>query len=52
MKKKPEMINDGHETDRFLALAKQIILVPKAEIDRRLAEQRKAKERQQKKAKG
>lgn len=51
MNKKTEMINDGHETDRFLALAKKVISVPKTEIDRRLAKQQKAKEQQPKKVK-
>ncbi|MFN0277690.1 MAG: hypothetical protein ACKVRN_03710 [Pyrinomonadaceae bacterium] len=41
--KQIEMKEDGKETERFLALAKQVISVPKAEIDRRLAEQKKQK---------
>lgn len=49
--KKIEMKNDGHETDRFLALAKKVISVPKAEIDKRLVEEQAEKERQKKKAK-
>jgi len=52
MKKKPEIINDGHETDRFLALAKQVISVPKEEIDRRIAEEKAKKDQRKIKAKG
>ena len=48
-RKKIEMLNDGHETDRFLALAKKVISVPKTELDRRLAEQKQAKETAKKK---
>lgn len=33
------------ETDRFVDLARRIVAVPKKEIDRRIAEERQAKEK-------
>lgn len=37
MKHKPfEPINDGRETERFYELARQLVSVPKKEIDRRM----------------
>ena len=49
MKKHSETKQDGSDGERFLALAKQVISVPKAEIDKRLAEERKVKEAKKKK---
>ena len=46
MKHKPfEPINDGHETDRFIAFAKRVISVPKSEIDAQIEKERLAKEK-------
>ena len=53
MKYKPfEPISDGRETERFHDLAKKLVSVPKAEIDRRLEVERQLKqERKDKKRK-
>ena len=39
---------ENENAERFLALAKQVISVPKAEIDKRLAEEREAKDKAKK----
>lgn len=38
------MKNDGHETERFVDLARKLVAVPKKEIDKRLEQERQAKE--------
>lgn len=53
MKKQPfDLIEDGQQTDRFAQALKQIVNVPKTEVDRRIAEEKKrrgeAKERKRK----
>ena len=38
------MKHDGHETERFVDLARKLVAVPKKEIDRRLEAERQEKE--------
>ena len=48
--KKFELIDDGKQTERFTALAQKLVKVPKTEIDKRIAAERRANAPQPKKA--
>jgi len=44
MKRKPfEPLGDGRESERFETIARQLLSVPKKDIDKKLAEERKKK---------
>jgi hypothetical protein len=48
MSKTIETKKDGKESERFVDLARKLVAVPKAEIDRSIAKEREAKDKNKK----
>lgn len=42
---KSEINHDGHETERFVDLARKLVAVPKTEVDERIKKERQKKQK-------